>query len=74
MEKLLLIQMVFCVLFVLSVLLQKKSTWFSWALAWAYADNTSFYWSKRWFAKFLSQSSWVLAFLVFWNAVIFIFT
>ena len=72
MEKLLIIQLVLSILFVLSVLLQKKSAWFSWALAWAYADNSSFYWNKRWFAKYLSQASIVLALLMFWNAMLFI--
>ena len=73
MEKLLITQIIFSLLFTLSVLLQKKSTWFSWALAWAYADNTSFYWNKRWFAKFLENASIVLWFLMCWNAFVYIF-
>lgn len=72
MSTLLVIQMIISLLFILSVLLQKKSVWFSWALAWAYADNTSFYWNKRGFAKFLYISSVILAVLMFLNALLMV--
>lgn len=66
------IQIVLSILFILSVLLQKKSVWFSWALAWAYADNTSFYWNKRGFAKFLHYASIILAVAMFANGLLIV--
>ena len=73
MDTLVLTQIILSIAFTLAVLLQKKSTWFSWAIWWAYADNKSFYWNKRWFAAFLHKSSVVLAVALFTNALLFVF-
>lgn len=73
METLVVIQVILSILFSLSVLFQKKSAWFSWAL-WGASmeENTSFYWNKRWIQKFLHNASIVLAVLMFANALAFV--
>ena len=71
MEPLVISQVVLSVLFSLSVLFQKKSAWFWWALWWAWwEDNSSFYWNKRWMQKFLHNISITLWVLMFGNALI----
>jgi len=70
METLVITQVILSILFSLSVLFQKKSVWFSWALWGASSEeNSSFYWNKRWMQKFLHNSSIILAILMFWNAL-----
>ena len=74
METILVVQMVIAIALAFCILLQKKSAWFSWAIGWAYTDNQSFYWNKRWMALFLHNASVVLSVLLFANALFYIMT